>query len=417
MNKMLTPIASAALIEASHEAIDSIKTAAGLTEGQFAALCMPVLRAFADNVQRLPVSSTAFNAAGGAWEFGLAAAMVTYRYAGTVIFFPTLGAEDRRVLEPQCRYMAFLATLSTVVASVAGSSIVSAGEDEYHPLCCEENLYEWLSTRPSANFAWRVPSAPLGARVGAAIAANFIPKRLLTNFDLRAVSMMYEAISPTTTMNGVESTLARVVRKAVQGVLDHHQTKQAAVFQADVNKPGLSPDEANKVASKIIAVENPTPVANLLLDPPVMPARQAPPGAGNDLASSGSAPMEATSPKSAGASDTSEATSSLIENAPGAMRGAPDLGNDGEEKLARANKVLREWFNALKQHPQFHVLKDQLVINEAGIEVPVSMLGMFGVSGASIRKMMDEAGLILRRSENARGVILHPGLRDRFTSQ
>ena len=92
-------------------------------------------------------------------------------------------------------------------------------------------------------------------------------------------------------------------------------------------------------------------------------------------------------------------------------------GNEAEEKLARGHKVLREWFSALKQHSQFHVLKDQLVMDDAGIEVPVSMLGMFGVSGATIRKMMDDAGLILGRSSNARGIILHPGLRDRFVSQ
>jgi hypothetical protein len=92
-------------------------------------------------------------------------------------------------------------------------------------------------------------------------------------------------------------------------------------------------------------------------------------------------------------------------------------GNEAEEKLSRGHKVLREWFSALKQHPQFPVLKDQLVMGDEGIEVPVSMLGMFGVSGATVRKMMDDTGLILGRTSNARGVILHAGLRDRFINQ
>ena len=96
---------------------------------------------------------------------------------------------------------------------------------------------------------------------------------------------------------------------------------------------------------------------------------------------------------------------------------AQGAGNDAEEKLARGNKVLREWFAALKQHPQFPVLKDQLEMTAEGIEVPVSMLGMFGVSGATIRKMMDDAGLIVRRSSNARGIILQPGLRNHFIAQ
>lgn len=415
MNIMLTPVSSAELIDTSRGAIDAIKTAAGLTDGQFAALCMPVLRAFGDYVQRLPVSATAFNSAGGAWEFGLAAAMVTYRYAGTVIFFPTLGAEERRTLEPQCRYMAFLATLSTVVATVAESCVLAAGDDEYHPLCCDASLFEWLSARPAARFAWRVPSVVLSAQSSAAIAANFVPKRLLGNFDLRAVLMMYDAINPKTTMNGVESTLARVVRKSMQGVLDHYQTKQAAVFQSDTNKPGLSAEDGDKVASKIIAVENPTVVANPLLNPGESDHRPtASAASSNTSATDGLAvPDTPFPPPSQGASDSGEGSTAPT----GSSARAPGDSNDADEKLARANKVLREWFNALKQHPQFHVLKDQLLINDEGIEIPVSMLGMFGVSGASIRKMMDDAGLILRRSDNARGMILHPGLRERFTSE
>lgn len=412
---MLTPVSSVELIDTSRDAIDAIKTAAGLTDGQFAALCMPVLRAYGEYVQRLPVSATAFNSAGGAWEFGITAAMVTYRYAGTVIFFPTLGAEERRALEPQCRYVAFLATLATVVATVAESCYLSSGDDEYHPLFCDVTLFEWLSARPAARFSWRVPAVVLSAQSSAAIAANFVPKRLLGNFDLRAVLMMYEAINPKTTMNGVESTLARVVRKSMQGVLDHYQMKQAAMFQSDTNKPGLSSDDANKVASRIITVENPTVVANPLLNPDETNRRSRAAVTSADYSAPGASVVSETvrqPAQSQGAGIPAE-TCSVDAGGSAPMQGNA---NDAEDRLARGNKVLREWFNALKQHPQFHVLKDQLLINDEGIEVPVSMLGMFGVSGASIRKMMDDAGLVLRRSENARGVILHPGLRDRFVS-
>lgn len=410
---MLTPVLNAELIASSHEAVDAIKTAAGLSDAQFAGLCMPVLRSYADHVQRLPLTTAAFGSPRGAWEFGLTAAMVAYRYAGTVIFFPTLGAEERRMLEPQCRYMAFLATLATAVATVAESSVLLAGDDEYHPLSVDSTLYTWLTEHAAPRFSWRVPAAPLSAQAGAAIAAHFVPKRLLANFDLRAILMMYEAINPKTTMNGVESTLARVVRQAVQGVLDHYKSKQAGTFQSEANAFGVSPAEASGVASKLIAVANPTILANPL-EAPSAPAAAAAAVAGSPGTQS-SAPAAATTAPAPTAVPTEPAPPAATAH----MESSPISGtsNEAEEKLARGHKVLREWFSALKQHPQFHVLKDQLVMNSDGIEVPVSLLGMFGVSGATVRKMMDDAGLILGRSANARGVILHPGLRDRFVAQ
>jgi hypothetical protein len=406
MENMLTPIQSADLVAASHDAIDAIKTAAGLTDAQFAALCMPVLRAFADHVQLVPLNASAFASPKGAWEFGLTATMVAYRYASTVIFFPTLGAEERRMLEPQCRYMAFLATLATTVATVAESSVIVAGDDEYHPLSVDGSMHAWLSEHAHARFSWRTPAAPLSAQAGAAIAAKFMPKRLLANFDLRAILMMYEAINPKTTMNGVESTLARVVRQAVQSVLEHYKSKQAGTFQQEKNATVVSSDEAGKLASKLISAANPTILANPLETPSAA-------GAATNVQSANT--LEATRP----AAEQHQAAPTQTAAATSTATSPPYTGdgNEAEEKLSRGHKVLREWFSALKQHPQFPVLKDQLVMGDEGIEVPVSMLGMFGVSGATVRKMMDDAGLILGRTSNARGVILHAGLRDRFINQ
>lgn len=417
---MLLPVPSSELIASSPDAVDAIKTAAGLADAQFTALCLPVIRAYADHVQRLPLTSAAFGSPKGAWDFGLAAAMVAYRYAGTVIFFPTLGAEERRSLEPQCRYMAFLATLATAVAIVAESSILVSGDDEYHPLSVEGTLTAWLAAHPSARFSWRVPAAPLSAQAGAAVAASFIPKRLLGNFDLRAILMLYEAINPRTTMNGVESTLARVVRQAVQGVIDHYKAKQAGTFQPGASAASIASAEVEKLASGMIAAANPTILANPLETPAPVPAAsplaQSTPAASNNSTGAGPAQDQLVSQPPSKPPQVAVAPAVVVSQA---TEATPPTGaaQDGEEKLARGHKVLREWFSALAQHPQFHVLKDQLVMNDAGIEVPVSMLGMFGVSGATIRKMMDDAGLILGRSANARGVILHPGLRDRFITK
>jgi len=419
MENMLTSISSSDLIANSHDAIDSIKTAAGLTDAQFAALCMPVLRAYADHVQLLPLTAAAFGSPKGAWEFGLTATMVAYRYAGTVMFFPTLGAEERRLLEPQCRYMAFLATLASAVATVAEASVLLEGDDEYHPLNFDGTLHSWLCDHKQARFSWRMPAIPLSAQAGAAIAANFIPKRLLANFDLRAVMMLYDAINPRTTMNGVESTLARVVREAVNSVLNHYKSKQAGTFQPEANSTAVSAVEAGKLASRLISVANPTILANPLEAPVVAVHPAAQPGTpvagASVLQKVVVAEVQSPEVEPHQAPSTLPATVPAPESVP-AEQSQPMTGsaNEAEEKLASGHKVLREWFSALKNHPQFRVLKDQLVMNDDGIEVPISMLGMFGVSTGAIRKMMEDAGLILGRTSNARGVILHPGLRSRF---
>lgn len=410
---MLEPIHNSDLIASSPAAVDTMKTAAGLTDRQFAALCMPVLRAYADVVQRLPLSSTAFGSARGAWDFGLAAAMVAYRYAGTVIFFPTLGSEERRALEPQCRYMAFLATLATAVATVAESGALTCGEDEYHPLSCDTTLYAWLTEHRGANFAWRVPAAPLSAQASAAIAAKFIPKGLLANFDLRTVLMMYDAVTPKTAMNGVESALARAVRLSTQSVLDHYKAKQAETFKSAAITPSVSTADADKLAAKIAAAANPTVLLNPLENPAQAPAAPQTPPAAPDSPTETIVPAAPAPAGNPSTPQTATAAPGQVAPAIEAHHAAP-MG--GDDVLARAPKVLREWFSALANHPQFHVLTDQLKMSDEGIEVPVSMLGMFGISGAMIRKMMDEAGLIVRRSDNARGVILHPGLRSRFVS-
>lgn len=421
MDTMLLPVQPAELIASSRDAIDAIKTAAGLTDSQFAALCMPMIRTYAEHVQNLPLTASAFGSPRGAWEFGLTATMVAYRYAGTVVFYPSLGSEERRLLEPQCRYMAFVATLSSALAIVTESGILVSGDDVYHPLSVADNLFNWLSTHRGSQFKWRSPVAPISPQAGAAIAAHFVPRRLLTNFDLRAVLMMYDAINPQKTTNGVESTLARVVRQAIQGVLDHHKSKQAGTFQTEPIQQRVSVMEAEGVAKKMIAVANPT----ILVNPLEMQTTAATTDTNESapLASStvhlDSKTEPASGPRSSHRVSTDSAAdgTSIPTEKNSAQQPLSLSDEDALEKLARSHKVLREWFNALKQHAQFPVLKDQLVMDDKGIEVPVSMLGMFGVSGASIRKMMDDAGLILRRSENARGIILHPGLRNHFISQ
>lgn len=420
MNRLTAPIDAAQLIAESAGPIEGIKTAAGLPDAQFSGLCMPVLTAYANHVQGLPLSPTTFSAGRGAWDFGLIAAMVAYRYASTVIYFPEIGAEERRRLEPQCKFMSFVATLAASVAMVNGAGKVTFDGDEYHPLTSRESLAGWLAKRPNSAFSWRSAEAPLTAPVCAAIAARFIPVGLLELFDKRAVMMLYEGVNIKSTVNGVESTLARVVRSSTQAVLEHYTSKQASVFREPTNDIGITTSEATAIANRVVAVANPTVPINPLAtpssggqpaQPPAAPAAPAGAKPAHVTASPTHAPQPLVVPAhpmpTPGSGDTlNEASTSAVPCAPPTP--APALAQG--DPLRGADRVLIEWFAALKMHPRYGSLRDHLKTTDDGIEVPINMLGMFGTSGAAIRKMMEGANLVIRRSDDARSIVVQPSL-------
>jgi hypothetical protein len=86
----------------------------------------------------------------------------------------------------------------------------------------------------------------------------------------------------------------------------------------------------------------------------------------------------------------------------------------GTDPLLGKDPVLREWFAALKLHPRYPDLAKHLASSEEGVLVPINMLGLFGVSGPTIRKKMEEAGFVVRRSDDSRHLILTPALRGQF---
>jgi hypothetical protein len=405
MNRLTAPLAAAQLIAESTDQIEGIKTAAGLTDVQFKGLCMPVLHAYANHVQGLPLSSTTFASCRGAWDFGLIAAMVAYRYAGTVIYFQEVGAEERRRLEPQCKFMSFVATLATSLAMVTSATKVTFDGDEYHPLTSRESLSAWLAKRPNASFAWRTSTSALSPSVCAAIAARFVPIGLLEAFDQRVVLMLYDAVSIKSTMIGVESPLARVVRSSTQAVIEHYTTKQASVFQEPTSAVSITSSEASSIASRMASIANPTMPVNPLatpvaLAPAAQPAPEPTAAASRDItttmpqaqvalaSTTTPAPVAPTSPPAPAAPITQAAVGSF------------------DDPLRGADRVLVEWFAALKLHPRYPALRDHLKVTDEGIEVPINMLGIFGISSAAIRKMMEAAQLHIRRSDDAKSIVV-----------
>lgn len=139
MPNFIHPIDATDLLAQSSNEIDHIATALGLPRNAFDSYCRPLLRTYAEYVQKMPLMAQHFYDMGGAWSMGIHVALTASRVASQKIFFPNVGAEERRLLEPQCRYAAFVASLASGVAILNEHALVG----ELHVLGSEWTLC-WL---------------------------------------------------------------------------------------------------------------------------------------------------------------------------------------------------------------------------------------------------------------------------------
>jgi hypothetical protein len=371
MHKITAPYLVDQMITEAASEIEAIRTASGFSEKHFKHLCVPLIEALAKNVQRLPLIDTVFKDVDGAWKFGLIAGKVALGYAHSQMFFPRVESEERRILEPQCHFAAFACTMATCMAMVAQNTVVTSKDrsSEFHVLLSPTHLHAWLIKHPDAQMSWRKGVAPLNQYENAAIAARFIPNGLLEHFDLRVALMMFGAINPQLAANGIETTLAKVVRLSTQKVIEHYTTLEMSKYKVSGSENSFTSSSSDELTKNLIELNvNTTQV---------------------DTADS----ANSTGSKS-------QVASSTVDDAV------------TEESLMRNAKApLREWFTALTLHERYSELKNQLVITDKGIEMPAIMLGLFGVQGPMVKSWMADAGMIVGRTANAKGIILSIALK------
>lgn len=372
MQNFIQTISSQELLRNSAADVEKIRTAVGLPRAAFDAFCLPMLRAYADQVQNAPLTREAFYDAGGAWDMGLKTCFVAAQYAATNMFFPHKDSEERRVLEPQCKYASFVAGLATGVAILAQHASIKSPTAEYHLLNSGINLRDWLLKNQDVTFGWRSPLIESSDTERAAIAAMFIPKGIFENFDLRIPPMIYAAINPKMPMNGVESTLAKVVRSAATVVIEK--------FIADDQKRYRgSADPSNA---------DPLPIAR--------PAE-----------------IDHSNPQPSVASGSSQVPNQAVTS---------NTAQDGQDVsleylMSKAPAMLQEWFEALIHSPNYDAIAPNLVDTGEAIEIPIINLGAFGVSGPAIQKQLVAAGMVVGKSKNGRALLLHRSLRSKLIKE
>lgn len=378
MEKKFEPVSADEMLSISKTEIDEIRTASGIQEAAFRHLCMPLLISFANHVQSFPLSDVEYNIPYGAWKCGLTTSVVAFHYSQSQMFFTSVNTEERRILEPQCQFAAFAATLATVVAILNQNIKIESVENssEYHALVSPRPLSTWLHENKNLSVSWRKSKNPLSSAESAAIAAKYIPNGLLNDFDLRVSMMLFGAINPQQTSNGIETTLAKVVRLSYSKVVEAFIENDSKRYKANGNSDDLIPVISRNISETLIQADDKSPAMN---------------------------PLDSSSPSSP---NTTVPASTPLTN------------NDGEVTVAyfmdKASKPLKEWFIALTKHENYPNLKKQLVVSEKGIEVPVAMLGSFGLASAAVKKYMDDAGMVVGRTPNAKSLILSVGLKSLF---
>ena len=343
------------MLDSNAARIDSIRTAAGVQSDVFNNFYTPLLIRFAEWVQRVPLQRSAFHSADGALHFGLESALIALRAASQVVFFPKARSEDKRVLEPQCRFLAFAAALASAIVLQAQHTRLFNATGEYHPLISPVSLFEWLGQSVEPKLEWRTDGVILTAAPAAAIAARFIPNGLLDRFDLDVVLMFYGAIAPQPAANGIESALAKTVRMACAAVLNESATNDKRVYR---------PSDAPAPASPAAPASYPT----------------------------------------AHAAENPAAPQQPINNGP-----KPHIA-----LLNAAHPVIREWFASLEKHEKGTALKASVKLTGEGVVLPIVMLGHFGVSASTIRGHMQSSGLIRGVADGGKSVLLDACLAELF---
>ena len=345
----MTAISSTELIRDESKLLDNIRMSVGETEQVFEGFYMPFIRVSADFAQQLPLSKKIFREARGAFQFSLIVAQVALNNAQSKIFFPAAPQEERRLLERQSWFMSYIsAIMSSIALTYQHISIEDRGE-AYHPLLDRASLRAWLENHPNAVMHWRIDEPRFNPSEAAAIAAIMVPKGILANFDLRVVRSMYSSILPSSDPGQIESTMSRVVREAMHAVLSFYAKEEARRYREEIPE---SPQD-------------------LTLAVPIETSGNA-------------APIEHQPEK-------------LSEQAPSPISEIP--------------QELKELFSIFKQHEHYRAMVEKIVVTEKGIELPLQILGSFGLRPVTVFEMLEKSGLVVEKSPNGKAVVLVPELK------
>jgi conjugal transfer pilus assembly protein TraI len=248
---------SALFDELGSELFSTLLSASQAGEEIFRYNYLPLLEKAAYWLQELPLERKTYAERGGALKFTLLSSLGTLRMCSGVIFAPSSDSEHRRLVEPQYRFAAFVASLCTVPLIVHHNVAVTVNGSPWDPFF-GQGLYSALTERVgSAQYQveWRPETHE---RPSAALAVLLISWLLSdvkwAQFDRTVLRSMVEAINPAGIQAPSESALSRVVR------VGHEKAREAALQRAALRfTPNSTVENADELGQAIVRFTPGTP--------------------------------------------------------------------------------------------------------------------------------------------------------------
>jgi conjugal transfer pilus assembly protein TraI len=162
----------------------------------------------------LPLSPDLHDEAGGAFRASLDSAFFTLRLAGASIFTSDLPSQERRRLEPQFRYGAFLAAISAFIDEPYRHYVVYADSGQEWTPAVHGSIKEAAGKAKLLKVDNRIPPLPVSKQRAAVITASLIRPYILA-LDPKVQNEIFNALQPDPMPHGLESVLHRVVRQGI----------------------------------------------------------------------------------------------------------------------------------------------------------------------------------------------------------
>jgi conjugal transfer pilus assembly protein TraI len=241
-------------------------TSSGAGEERFRQQYLPTIEKLALTVQALPLERDLFDDPGGALRFGLMSGLTTLRLCAGVIFAPSSTAEQRRILEPQYRWAAFVATLASVPIICAHNVTVTVDGEPWTMAARQSTLWEATEQSGEYEVTWASPKPTKpSTALGIVLLSRFFRPGMFASMDPATLLAMCEGINACGFQSPTESALAKVVRTAQEKVRDIEKQRRSLFFEPPsriAQNQGAAPQHAIKQPDSDAGTDSDDPIQN-----------------------------------------------------------------------------------------------------------------------------------------------------------
>lgn len=428
MSRIHEPIAAGALLKLHEKRIELVRQCANESvEAEFDRKWLSVLRRCAGWFSSIPLTPELHCEPGGAFRATVEATFYAMRLAGGQKFAADLTSEKRRRLEPQYNYAVFLAAACSSLDEPCRHFEFTRDADrmQWSP-AAHGAIGDWIGNG-SYSIARRETPLKSERMRTAMFAQMVVTPELLAGLDTAVLADLFGAINPEKTPQGFEALVHKVVRQALDVVVEFERKAQRGVFapvKFDVPSAvhvalELQPQAAPAAAATFArsapvstvtesaegGVPASTPVSGASASPVLTPAREGS-SAGPQLSRSLLDALER--------SETQSAAPTVVADTVGATADATKAVSVDPSKLGAATKtarggisdqdlndvlgpgaaMMREFFRALAD--DVAAGKAKVTWEEKGLTVQKRLIGAYGMTSDTLVEQLRKRSLLLR---------------------